>query len=57
MTVDGLSLIGHEPVTLAFWECGYIEVDVGREHPCDGRDVCVASYRRYVPEPALGERS
>jgi hypothetical protein len=35
-------------ITLAFWECGHIEVDQERTHPCDGRDVCSAG--RCVPE-------
>jgi hypothetical protein len=33
---------------LAFWECGHVEVDRGKTHPCDGRDVCSATYRRVV---------
>lgn len=37
-------------VKLAVWDCGHIEVDRGRPHGCDGRDVCSASAvdREYV---------
>ena len=36
------------PVTLAFWECGHIEVDRGRSHACP-LDVCGATYAAYAP--------
>lgn len=36
-------------IMLAFWDCGHVEVDNGREHACDGRDVCTATYERFVP--------
>lgn len=35
-------------VTLAFWECGHIEVDRGRSHACP-LDVCGATYAAYAP--------
>lgn len=35
-------------LTLAFWDCGHIEVDDGSVHACDGRDVCSATYRRVA---------
>lgn len=42
-----------EPVMLAFWDCGHVEVDDGSAHECDGRDVCTATYHRLVPAEAF----
>jgi hypothetical protein len=49
-----------EPVMLARWECGHVEVDDGSTHECDGRDVCSAKYFRVYTEDevrALCERN
>jgi hypothetical protein len=37
-----------QALTLAFWECGHVEVDQGKTHECDGRDVCSATYRQVL---------
>lgn len=44
---------GPHAVVLAFWECGHIEVDDGTTHECDGRDVCSATYHKFVSLDAV----
>jgi hypothetical protein len=48
-----MDVIERDAVVLSFWECGHIEIEDGSSHECDGRGVCVAKWRAYVPaDPA-----
>lgn len=37
-----------QTLVLAFWECGHVEVDQGKTHECDGRDVCSSTPRQVL---------